>query len=208
MLMPSADRSFDTFWKQALRWLALSAGDPMQLTITPGAAPGADIPLRIVVRNAGFQPIPDAAVDVRVTAPDGRVESVRAVPDPARPGNDGHFVATIRPESAGVFKITARAQQGGTTAGTANTSLLVGGADLEMTDPHLNRGFFDRLATASGGRVLAEEDLTGLANLLVAAVPDAALAARRDLWHTGWSFAAILMLLGAEWVLRRTWGLR
>ena len=34
----------------------ISAGDPMQLTITPGAAPGADIPLRIVVRNAGFQP--------------------------------------------------------------------------------------------------------------------------------------------------------
>ena len=208
MLMPSADRSFDTFWKQALRWLALSAGDPMQLTITPGAAPGADIPLRIVVRNAGFQPIPDAAVDVRITAPDGRVESVRAVPDPARPGNDGHFVATIRPESAGVFKVAARAQQGGTTAGTANTSVLVGGVDVEMTDPHLNRAFFDRLAAASGGKVLGEEDLTGLASLLVAAVPDAALAARRDLWHTGWSFAAILMLLGAEWMLRRAWGLR
>ncbi len=144
------------------------AGDPMQLTVTPGAAPGADIPLRIVVRNASFLPIPDAAVDVRVTAPDGRVESVRAVPDPARPGNDGHFVATIRPESAGVFKLAARAQQGGTTVGTANTSVLVGGVDLEMTDPHLNRGFFDRLAAASGGRVLGEDDLTGLANLLVA----------------------------------------
>ena len=151
MLMPSSDRSFDTFWKQALRWLALSASDPMQLTVTPGAAPGADIPLRIVVRNAGFQPIPDAAVDVRVTAPDGRVESIRAVPDPARPGNDGHFLATIRPESAGVFKLAARAQQGGTTAGTANTSVLVGGVDVEMTDPHLNRGLF-RSACGGVGR--------------------------------------------------------
>ena len=86
--------------------------------------------------------------------------------------------------------------------------MLVGGVDVEMTDPHLNRGFFDRLAAASGGKVLGEEDLAGLASLLVAAVPDAALAARRDLWHTGWSFAVILILLGAEWVLRRAWGLR
>ena len=44
--------------------------------------------------------------------------------------------------------------------------------------------------------------------MLKAGVPAAALAVRRDLWHTGWSFAAILVLLGAEWMLRRTWGLR
>ena len=56
--------------------------------------------------------------------------------------------------------------------------------------------------------MLGEDDLSGLAGLLKAAVPGAALAVRRDLWHTGWSFAAILMLLGAEWMLRRTWGLR
>ena len=86
--------------------------------------------------------------------------------------------------------------------------MLVGGADMEMADPHLNQAFFDRLAAASGGRVLGEDQLPGLAGLLKAALPGAALAARRDLWHTGWSFAAILMLLGAEWMLRRTWGLR
>ena len=35
-----------------------------------------------------------------------------------------------------------------------------------------------------------------------------ALAATADLWNTGWSFGAIVLLLSAEWVLRRLWGLR
>jgi hypothetical protein len=39
-------------------------------------------------------------------------------------------------------------------------------------------------------------------------VPAAVLSVRRDLWHNGWSFAVIVLLLGAEWVVRRRWGLR
>ena len=86
--------------------------------------------------------------------------------------------------------------------------MLVGGADVEMTDPRLNRALLRSACRGIGRAVLREEDLAGLPGLLEAAVPDAALAARRDLWHTGWSFAAILVLLGAEWMLRRAWGLR
>jgi hypothetical protein len=29
----------------------------------------------------------------------------------------------------------------------------------------------------------------------------------RDLWNTGWSLAAIVVLLGCEWLLRRRVGL-
>jgi len=206
MLMPATDRAYDTFWKQALRWLALPAGDAIQLSVAPGAAPGDALPLRVLVRNAAFEPLENATVDVRVTSPDGRVESLRAGPDTAR-GNDGHYTAMLRPEHAGVFKLSAEVRQGTTPLGTASASVLVGGADLEMTDPRMNRAFFERLAAASGGRVLAEDQLAGLTDMLKAAVPGAALAVRRDLWHTGWSFAAILVLLGAEWMLRRTWGL-
>ena len=70
------------------------------------------------------------------------------------------------------------------------------------------QAFFERLAAASGGRVLSEDQITRLPGMLKAAAPGAELAVRRDLWHTGWSFAAILTLLGSEWILRRTWGLR
>jgi hypothetical protein len=56
--------------------------------------------------------------------------------------------------------------------------------------------------------VIGEGDVQGLSAALRAGVPAAALAVRRDLWHNGWSFTAIALLLGAEWILRRRWGLR
>lgn len=207
MLRPATDRSYDTFWKQALRWLAITAADPIQLSLPPGAVPGDTLPLRVLARNAAFEPLGNVAVDLRVISPDGRVESLRAAPDTSQ-GKEGHHVANVRPEQAGVFRVSADVRQGPTLLGTAGAAVLVGGADIEMADPRLNQAFFERLAAASGGRVLSEDQLTGLPGILKAAAPGGGLAVRRDLWHTGWSFAAILTLLGAEWILRRTWGLR
>jgi uncharacterized membrane protein len=207
MLLPATDRSYDTFWKQALRWLALPAGDPIQLSVAPGTAPGDPLPLRVVARTAAFEPLTDVAVDFRVTSPDGRIESLRGAPDSAH-RSDGRSVANARPDHAGVFKVFADVRRGATLVGTANASVLVGGADLEMTDPRLNRALLERLATRSGGRLLTDDQVTELPGFLKGAVPDAAMVVRRDLWHTGWSFAAILVLLGSEWILRRAWGLR
>ena len=210
MLLPATDRAYDTFWKQALRWLALPAGDPIQLSVAPGTAPGDPLPLRVVARTAAFEPLTDVAVDFRVTSPDGRIESLRGGPDSAHrsDGSSGSYVANARPDHAGVFKVSAEVRRGATLVGTASASVLVGGADLEMTDPRLNRALLERLATRSGGRLLTDNQVTELPDLLKGAVPDAAMVVRRDLWHTGWSFAAILVLLGAEWILRRAWGLR
>jgi uncharacterized membrane protein len=206
MLLPAADRSYDIFWKQAVRWLALPATDPIQLTMAHGAMPGDALALRVAVRTAAFLPLENATVDLRVTAPDGRVETLRGAPAAGRePG--GRYEASFQPASAGVFRVVADVRQGATQLGTATGSVLVGGADLEMTDPRVNRAVLDRLATASGGRVLDEGQLSSLLTELKAAGSGTAPLVRRDLWHTGWSFATILVLLGTEWVLRRRWGL-
>jgi hypothetical protein len=65
-----------------------------------------------------------------------------------------------------------------------------------------------RIAQASGGRFLAASDIGSLADRLRAGAPAALFTSRRDLWHTGWSFALVIVLLSAEWLVRRTWGLR
>ena len=44
--------------------------------------------------------------------------------------------------------------------------------------------------------------------LLQAIVPQNAQPERRDLWHEPWAFALVVVLLSAEWMLRRRWGLR
>ncbi len=210
MLMPSSDRSYETFWRQAVRWLALPAPDPIAVTLPAGASPGETLPLRIAVRNGAFVTQPDALVDVRVTAPDGRIEELRAaVPPRGNDGDDdGRYVARFRPDQPGVYKVSAEARRGSTALGTASAALLVGGADLEMTDPRLNLQVLQRIALGSGGRVIAAGDGPALIEALSAGVPAAQIAVTHDLWHNGWSFAVIVVLLGAEWILRRRWGLR
>jgi len=207
MMMPAADRSFDTFWRQALRWLASSATDPVHIVVPQGTTPGVPASLRVFARTAAFEPQPAAAVDLRVTAPDGRSEVVGTVPEKGADAA-GRFVAEYRPATAGVYKISVDAKNGSALLGSATASMLVGGADVEMTDPRLNRQALARVAAASGGRVVEEDQLDSLGDILKALVPAAELSVRRDLWHNGWSFAAILALLSAEWMLRRRWGLR
>jgi uncharacterized membrane protein len=206
MHLPASDRTYETFWRQAIRWLALPAGDPIQLTVPAASTPGDNIPLRVLVRNPAFEPVGDVAVDLRVSAPDGRMEQLRAAA--VRGAAEGVFETTFRAADRGVYRVTAEVRRGASTLGSATASMLVGGADFEMTDPRLNTQLLQRVAIASGGRVLSVDDISGLSETLRARLPAAALAASRDVWNTAWSFLAIVTLLSAEWILRRRWGLR
>ena len=134
------------------------------------------------------------------------MESLAASPDAAV--RDGSFFAHQRPLGAGVYRATAEVRQEGKAPVFATASVLVGGADTEMADPRLNVRVLQRIAAASGGRVIETGDIAALPGQLRAAVPAAIIVARRDLWHNGWSFAALVLLLAAEWLLRRQWGMR
>lgn len=207
MMRPSTDRSYDRFWRQAVRWLSVPAADPVAVTVPPGAAEGDTLTLRVAARNGAFEPQRDASVVVRVTTPEGRLEQLPAAPA-ASSDRAAPFTAAFRPGQAGVYRVTAEATRGTAVIGSGSAALLVGGADLEMSDPRLNLQVLGRVTAATGGQVIAEKGVESLAGLLRARVPAAVLSVRRDLWHNGWSFAAIVLLLGAEWVVRRRWGLR
>jgi len=207
MFLPSTDRSYDTFWRQAVRWLALSADDPVAMRLPAAAAPGENVSIRVLARNAAFVPQPDAMVDVDVTSPDGRHETIHAA-QPREPQEDGAYVARFRANGPGVYRIRAAARQGATATGSASAAMLVGGSDPEMTDPRLNLQVLQRVALRSGGAIVTPGETAALVQRLRAAVPAARLAVTHELWHTGWSFVAIVALLTSEWVLRRRWGLR
>ena len=206
MLLPSADRSYETFWRQAVRWLALPAQDPIALTVPAGVAPGESLSLATMVRNNAFEPIQDASVDITLTAPDGRLDRLRASnTDPATPGR---YVARFTPDQPGVYRVQAAAKTGSASLGAASGLMLVGGADAEMADPRLNEPVLQRIATASGGRVVSADQIDSLVRALQGGVPSAALSVRRDLWHNAWSLLALIALLASEWIVRRRWGLR
>ncbi len=85
--------------------------------------------------------------------------------------------------------------------------MLVGGVDLEMTQPRLNEAVLRRLAAESNGRYLRADQAGQLPSLLRESRAEAGTPEMRDLWHNGWSLLAIVGLLAAEWVARRRVGL-
>ena len=206
MMMPASDRSYDTFWRQAVRWLSVTAGEPLAVTAPAGAAPGELVPVHVTVRDADFAPWRDAEVDVRLVKPDGRLEQVRASADGQ--AGPGRYLARVATADPGVYRVTVEARRRDAPAATATTSFLVGGADPEMSDPRLNEPVLQRIAATSGGQVVRMDGLDALPEHLAAAVPAAQLSIRRDLWHNAWWFVAIIGLLAGEWILRRRWGFR
>ena len=208
MMLPSSDSSYETFWRQSVRWLALGGTDPVAVYPPTAGGPGDEFTIRAVVRDAAFAPLRDADVDLRVSGPDGRMEKLGAALE--EDGGEGAslFAAKFTPSQPGLYRVSVTARRGTGEVGSATSAVLVGSADLEMADPRANRALLERVASQTGGAIVSPGRSSELVGRLQAAAPAAALSVRKDLWHNGWSLALLLGLLASEWVLRRRWGLR
>jgi hypothetical protein len=205
MLMPSDNRSYEYFWRQSLRWLSASAGDPVSIVVPDGSEPGDSIEIAVEARDSAYVPVEDATVEATVTEPGSEP---RALTFRRSAGRDGRFAAAFRPSQAGLYRIHAEAKRGTQSLGTADRSFLVGGSEREFSEPRLNEGVLRRVARATGGRYLRAGEASQIVSTLQTAVPQNAAPSQRDLWHEPWAYAFVLSVLTAEWVLRRRWGLR
>jgi hypothetical protein len=205
MQMPSEDRTYELFWRQAVRWVGGGAPDPVSIATPVALVPGNTAAIGVDVRSEAFAPVTDAQVSLKVTMPGGAVRDLRAAAvDP----QSGRYAADLRFDEPGVYRVSASAQSGGARPRIADRWFLVGGADLEMADPRLNEQVLQRIATASGGRYLAADQASQLPSLLASVAPEASAPQLQELWHNVWIFVAVMLLLAAEWILRRRWGLR
>ena len=203
MLMPAGDGTYDSFWRQSVRWLAGASPRGVEVHGPLDAIAGEPAQLSLRVRDASFEPSADASVALTVEGPAGE----REAPVPAPAGEAGLRTAAFTPSHDGVYRVTARATWPGGRVDTATTSVLVGGADVEMSEPWRHDAALARLAEDTGGTLVAESDLDSLPALLQAAAGAPELRETR-LWHEPWVFVLLIGMLSAEWILRRRWGLR
>lgn len=204
MLRPASDNTFELAWRQMTRWLASGAADPIEIPPTSVTLPGTTETLSVLVRNEEFTPTGDAEVTIRVQDPSGQERSLSAaLADP----REGRYSASVRFDQPGVYTIAADVKRGSARLGTISRPLLVGGADLEMTEPRLNEAVLRRIADTTGGRYVPAEQAAEVPALIRAADRQAPPMEMRDIWHNGWTLTAIILLLAAEWLARRKVGL-
>jgi hypothetical protein len=205
MLMPADDRSYEYFWRGTGRWLAGGSPDPVTVEVPAAAEPGDSIDIVLEARNTAFEPVPEASVLATLTVPGGETRSIAFRPDAA---SKGKFVAPVRLEQPGLYRVQADARRGAAALGTADSWFYVGGTDRELADPRLNEAYLQRVARASGGQYVSAAESAKVVSWLKDAVPQNLPPEQRDLWHRPSVFALMVALLSAEWILRRRWGLR
>ena len=205
MLAPSTDDTYDRFWRQTARWLVADAPDRIGIEVEGGRVDGDPLRVAVSVADPGFSPVPDAAVRVQIRDPEGAVTASSASPAAGQPGR---YLVEVPGRGAGVYQITATADQDGVELGRADTAVLVGGADFELTDPRRHDAVLQRVAAASGGRFFLADDADGLVDMLRGVAIEAGSPIEHDLWHTAWAFVLVVGVVSTEWVLRRQWGLR
>jgi uncharacterized membrane protein len=204
MMRPATDTSYETIWRQIARWLTAGSPGPVSIAAMSPSVPGITDRIVVTVRNEDYAPVGNAEVTIGLTAPDGQTRQLTPALSSAQ---EGRYAVAARFDQPGVYRVDATAVRAGERLGAATRQVLVGGADLEMTQPRLNEAVLRRLASASGGQYVPADEAQGLPSLVRESRADAGTPEQRDLWHNGWSLLAIVGLLTAEWIVRRRAGL-
>jgi uncharacterized membrane protein len=201
---PATDTTYETIWRQMARWFTASANGPVNVVPMAPSIPGSTDRVVVTVKNAEYQPVADADVTLRVTGPDKQTRQLSpALSSP----QDGRYTVAVRFEQAGVYRVEASASHGDSRLGTSMRQVLVGGNDVEMSQPRLNEFALRRLARETGGRYLNIAEAGTLGDLLKQRPAEPGAPEMKDLWHNGVSLLVIIGLLAAEWIVRRRVGL-
>jgi hypothetical protein len=204
MMLPASDTTYELVWRQLARWIAGGAAERIEIPPVAVALPGTTEPIAVLVRDDEFRPVANAEVVLRVTPPGGNERSLpAALSDP----REGRYVASVRFDQPGVYKVAADVRRGTDGLGSVTRPILVGGVDIELAEPALNEAVLRRIAETSGGRYAAAADLSSLATLIADRDVGERPTEMRDLWHNAFSLSLIVALLAVEWVIRRRVGL-
>jgi uncharacterized membrane protein len=211
MSQPLGDTAHDAFWQQLLRWLVLDS--PGQVVVTAPTQMLVDdghIDLSASVRDQQYMPAPDAQVTAHLTGPDGLSVMVDMTPAADRPGT---FRTAWTAEKPGEYLAEVSAQR--RSQKTKDQAEQLGSATLpfqridgvaENFHTQQNLELLEKLASETGGRYWTPQELSRLPNEI--SYSDAGISVRdmKELWNMPVVFLWLLLLISAEWLLRRKWG--
>ena len=207
----SPSHAYQRFWDSAIRWLIRDPSLSLVRLETERtrAAPDQPIHLRIATLSPEFQPAPSTEVAVVVEAVASAVDVPGSAPAAARrltgrSDASGALELELDPLSPGGYRITATA----TIAGRSNErtiALVVEPDPEELDELEARTDTLERLATATGGRVLTGGIVDGL-TLVAPPVARINRVQSTELW-SGWAPLFIAAsALALYWHLRRRWG--
>ena len=195
------------FWGQVARWMAyqrgMASGERMRLFYSPDRPQRGDVvTLNANVMNSSGEPLQAGHVLVQITAPSGKVESVRLTPT----GDWGLYTNSFEAEEEGNYELKLISREDGTSL---STRLAVQGVSRERLGRPARFDVLEELAATTGGRAFEATDPSGfkqiLADLVALDEPEP-LVRRLRIWcHPAWA-GMLVLVLGSFWLGRKMVG--
>lgn len=199
------DKYHYRFWGQVVRWMAyqrnMAKGESMRMYYSPEQPQVQQtLALSANVMEKSGEPLPKGDVAARITAPSGKVETVRFKSS----GDEwGEFAARFTPVEPGRHDVVLACQQ---TGGKLEASFFVQGVLNERIGRAARPEVLEEIAKVTKGKLVELDHLDQIQRSL-AALPEPPPAVRRlQLWSHPLVAGIIVLLLGVFWVGRKMIG--
>ncbi len=204
--LSTAGEIYQDFWIQLFTWAGTYSDflPGRQYALRLGESlvyPDVPVRARIFRRAAAAE---TNAPSIRVLQGDRQVLELPATPA----GDDGRWDAIFSLKQPGMYRVELAGLDPTSVEGVYAT-LGIRAPPSEIDDFSADPAFLAKLAEASGGRSIGEQDLESAIHELDPATRPMNLekAAWAPLWNRAWVLSLLLGLLGLEWLIRRRNGL-
>jgi uncharacterized membrane protein len=196
------------FWRQVILWLAhkdQSTEGNVWVKVDPRRyGPGQRVDFVAGAQSPQGEAVADARFEGEVVMPDGTTR-------PLRLSKTGVLAAAsfLETKAAGDYTVRIRAQKGDQSLGAAQARFLVYDRDLELDNPAADRPQLAALASLTGGKDIAPEQLPALLRAIrkKPMTLEVESETKIRLWDNWPFYVAFTLLLCLEWYLRKRWSL-
>jgi hypothetical protein len=199
---------FDTYWVQQLRYLARSKKlGQRRLTLTslrPVYELGEQARVRLRILDPQLlQQLPD---QIRVEVLDEAGQLIRQETLVRQEGQIDLYVASFTADRVGRFNVQLPPIAGGMDPMSVPVEVSV--PRLELVQPQVDRTLLSRLASETLGQTIPfEQAKTSLPTLIPSAAKIIPVETSQPLWDAPLTLLVFVLVITAEWVLRKVFGM-
>ncbi|MEX0617832.1 MAG: hypothetical protein WDZ76_04345 [Pseudohongiellaceae bacterium] len=209
MMMPSEDQSHEVLWRQMLRWLTSSAPERIDIQFDREYYNVGDVVnVRATILDENYEPDNDATLWIQRTDPQDQATDTPMEWDIEE---DGLYRTSFTVETEGVYEllvdVTSAASDAAIDSSEKRTAFVVTPSLREYSAAGLDASLLRRIAETSGGDYFNIDQSGGLRNAIEFTPNAYTQEIQLDLWDNAWLLTLLILLLCADWIMRRMKGL-
>jgi len=207
MSVPASDEFHERFWKQLVRWLVVGA--KQQISVEADAdvyTIGSQVSLRAEVLKQDLSPANDAVVIAAIEDP---LKNTQEIPMQWILSQEGVYQCSFRVDELGDYSVKVRIE--GWKVDPVETDFKVSEPYMEFSNAGLKEDSLREMAKATDGKYYTVAEAKDAAAEMEKNVKAALAAGIQpqdfEIWDMPVLFILLILMLSAEWIVRRRGGL-